>query len=1042
MKKPDSKLKSKCDVLLVTVTDIETESLLETAKTLTNRDYQERSGQIKTYFDLGVIGGAQVFAVRSEMGSDTIGGSLLTVKDAILEVKPSAVIMVGIAFGVNPKKQKISDILVAKQLLAYDPQRVGTTETGAPKTILRGDKLPCSTKLLDCFRTTRLRWKKVEVSFGLMLSGQKLIDNIGFRDQLLAMAEEAIGGEMEGAGLYVACQQSKIDGILVKAICDWADGEKGVGKEQNQKTAAQNAAEFVIATLASGLLAKPQPDSSAIDTVNVIEPQPQQSSPLASDKISIARLPTSGPDLFGRDKELQLLDDAWANPNTNIIAFVAWGGVGKTALVNHWLKQRMARDNYRGAERVYGWSFYSQGTSERAASADLFIDQALRWFGDTDPTQGSPWDKGERLAHLIRQTRTLLVLDGLEPLQHPPGPQEGRLKDAALQALLVELAARQAGLCVISTRERIGDLVEFENGTVVQHDLDQLSPQAGAQILRALNVKGDDDELKQAATEYEGHALALTLLGSYLADVCGGDIRRRNEIESLEEDVRHGRHAERVMRAYEKWLGDGIELAVLRLLGLFDRPAEAASIAALRAAPAIPGLTEALQNLKEREWQQALAKLRRIKLLGAVLVNESDTLDAHPLVREHFKQQLKRERPDAWREAKNRLYEHLKRTAKEFPDTVKEMSPLYAAVVHGCAASRHQEALDEIFWQRIRRGNKSFNTKMLGAFGAELATLSGFFAMPWQQPVAGLTDADKAFVLGDAGFALSAMGRLREAAQPMQAALEAQIASEDWKNAAIGAGNLSELYLTIGDLPQALKLAQQSVELADGSGDEGQRMSKRTTLADALHQSGRTEEAAAAFREAETLQQQWQPEYPFLYSLWGFRYCDLLLGQGQAQKVKARATRTLELAKQQFGLFTNALENLSLGRAWLLETQQTGKGDTTQAAEFLQRAVDGLRQAGQMDKLSLGLLSRAALNQVRNKYWRAERDLAEVLRIATRGGMGLYLADYHLESARLHLAQGTHDKAREHWQTAREMIGRMGYHRRDSEVNEIAQQLP
>ena len=73
----------------------------------------------------------------------------------------------------------------------------------------------------------------------------------------------------------------------------------------------------------------------------------------------------------------------------------------------------MAPEKYRGAERVYCWSFYSQGTSDRAASADLFIDQALRWFGDSVPTAGSPWDKGERLAGYIRQERTLLILDGL-----------------------------------------------------------------------------------------------------------------------------------------------------------------------------------------------------------------------------------------------------------------------------------------------------------------------------------------------------------------------------------------------------------------------------------------------------------------------------------------------------------------------------------------------------------------------------------------------------------------------------------------------------
>jgi hypothetical protein len=510
--------------------------------------------------------------------------------------------------------------------------------------------------------------------------------------------------------------------------------------------------------------------------------------PTRKSHISIARLPVTGPDLFGREDELQRLDDAWEDRNTNVIAFIAWGGVGKTALVNHWLKQRMARDHYRGAERVYAWSFYSQGTSERAASADLFIDQALRWFGDTDPTQGSPWDRGERLAGLIRQTRTLLILDGLEPLQHPPGAQEGRLKDAAMQALLVELAAGQPGLCVISTRERVGDLVEF-GSAVLQLDLETLSPQAGAELLRSQGVKGDDEELEQAAIEYGGHALALTLLGSYLADVYGGDIRRRNEIENLEEDVRHGHHAVGVMRAYEKWLGEGVELAVLRLLGLFDRPAEAVSIAALRAAPAIPGLTEGLFRWKKgsrwfglsselratpidkAEWRQALASLRRIKLLGETVADGA--LDAHPLVREHFREQLKRERPQAWREANGRLYEHLKRTAKQFPDTVEGMSPLYAAVLHGCAAGRYQEVFDQVYSRRIQRGGKHFNLHKLGAFGADLAALSGFFEVPWRQPVARLKGADRAFVLNEAGIDLHALGQLQEAAEPMQAGFDA-----------------------------------------------------------------------------------------------------------------------------------------------------------------------------------------------------------------------------------------------------------------------------
>jgi tetratricopeptide (TPR) repeat protein len=779
---------------------------------------------------------------------------------------------------------------------------------------------------------------------------------------------------------------------------------------------------------------------SAAERLGPSSEQRGTKTPLSADRISIARLPVTGLDLFGREAELQLLDDAWANPQTNIVTFVAWGGVGKTALVNHWLKQRMARDNYRGAQRVYAWSFYSQGTGERAASADVFIEQALEWFGDADPKLGSPWDKGERLARLIRQTRTLLVLDGLEPLQHPPGPQEGRLKDAALAPLLAELAAGQPGLCVISTRERVGDLIEFEGAAVAQHSLEQLSPQAGARLLRAQGVNGEADELEQAATEYGGQALALTLLGSYLADVWDGDIARRTEIKSLEEDVRYGRHAERVMRAYEKWLGEGPELAVLRLLGLFDHPADVASLAALRAAPAIAGLTEHLQALTEPQWRQTLAKLRRIKLVAEASAGESGALDAHPLVREHFRRQLQWERPEAWREANNRLYEHLKAAAKEFPETMEEMSPLYAAVLHGCAAARHQEALHEIYWRRIQRGDEFFSSRKLGAHGADLATLSGFFETPWERPVAGLTDADKSFVLNEAGFDLRALGRLQEAAQPLHGGLQGDIAAGDWNEAAKIAENLSELYLTLGDVPQALQFARQGVELADRSGDDFQRRVKRARQADSLHQAGRIAEAADLFREVEQMQKQQEGEFPFLYSLSGFQYCDLLLGQGLVQQVKERASRTLEVAKREFGLLSNALDNLSLGRAWLMEAEQANAGYAAQATKFLLRAVDGFRQAGTQHHLPRGLLARAALYRVTSDYAHAQRDLDEMFRIANRSGMGLHLVDYQLESARLHLARGNRDKAREHLATAKEMIERMGYHRRDPEVEELARQ--
>ncbi len=72
-----------------------------------------------------------------------------------------------------------------------------------------------------------------------------------------------------------------------------------------------------------------------------------------------------------------------------------------------------------------------------------------------------------------------------------------------------------------------------------------------------------------------------------------------------------------------------------------------------------------------------------------------------------------------------------------------------------------------------------------------------------------------------------------------------------------------------------------------------QRMGRRTAHADALFQAGSLARAGVLFREAEALQKEDQPNLPRLYSLSGYRYCDLLLARGRAAEAAARAAWTL-----------------------------------------------------------------------------------------------------------------------------------------------------
>ena len=405
----------------------------------------------------------------------------------------------------------------------------------------------------------------------------------------------------------------------------------------------------------------------------------------------------------------------------------------------------------------------SIGRAPAGTSADEFLDAALAWFGDPDPRLGTAWEKGERLAKLVAHRRTLLVLDGLEPLQNPPGPQEGRLREPSLQALLRELAAFNKGLCVITTRTPVADIANHEGSSALSRNLEQLSSGAGAKLLRALGVHGHEAELRGASDEFHGHCLALTLLGSYLTDAYNGDIRRRSEVSThLAHDLRQGVHARKVMESYQTWFGEGPELSVLRILGLFDRPADERAVGALLKPPAIPGLTESLTDLSSTEWRMVFARLRRARLLAREDPHDPGHLDTHPLVREYFGEQLRSQRTEAWKECNQRLFNYYRALAPQLPKSFREMEPLFLAVICGCNAGLFREALHEVYLPRIQRGNASFAAKVLGARGALLSALAHFFEQgrwgsPAQVSVEGqsLTAEDQLFVLMQAGLYLT-----------------------------------------------------------------------------------------------------------------------------------------------------------------------------------------------------------------------------------------------------------------------------------------------
>ena len=802
-------------------------------------------------------------------------------------------------------------------------------------------------------------------------------------------------------------------------------------------------------------------------------------------KTDLSRILKYAPaELIGREAETQLIDAAWAKVQSGesnrprVLTFVALGGEGKTSLVAHWAADLSAQ-GWPGCAAAFAWSFYSQGTRDQsAASSDVFLKEALTFFGDDEDqafaaSNAGAFEKGQRLARIVGQRKNLLVLDGLEPLQYAPtSPTPGELKDQGLIALLRGLAQHNRGLCLVTTRCMLPDLNAFRQTTAPEVRLQRLSRAAGVELLKKLGVRGAAREFETLVEDVKGHALTLTLLGGFLHRAFGGDIRQRDRVKFEKADAKiDGGHALRTMAAYEHWLlRDGgeegqREVAVLRLLGLFDRPADAACLAALRREP-IAGLTEALDGLADDDWAFCLSGLEAARLLT---VNRDATgaliaLDTHPHLRAYFAQQLRETNAAAWRAAHRRLYEHLcTSTPDRDAPTLEDLQPLYQAVAHGCLAGMQQAACHEVYTARILRRDEFYSVNQLGAFGSDLGAVACFFEEPWRRVSPALSEAVQAWLLSEAATRLRALGRLIEALEPMRAGLEARVKQENWKEAAINAGNLSELELTLGEVAGAVADAAQSVTHADRSDDAHWPMLSRTTHADALHQAGRWAEVEALFREAERMQAERQPDYPLLYSVQGFRYGDLLLvaaeraawravlpapagsgvgGEGLAEicrVVSQRAAQALKIVLNgSRNLLDIALNHLSLGRAALYEAILTA-ADVLRARSDVDQAVAGLRRSGNMDDLPLGLLTRAWLRcllDARSGSDSAQADLDEAWAIAERGPMRLFLADIHLLRARLFHAATPYpwDSPRADLAAARELIEQCGYGRRLEEL--------
>lgn len=288
---------------------------------------------------------------------------------------PVAVILLGTAFGKDDDEmtescQYIGDILVSDQIADYESGKIRPENFHST-----GPTAESGRALKSIFKNYEKSWvhningRKAKCEFGTILSGDRIVDDKVFKENLFARYPGAIGGEMEGRGAYAACRNKGInEWIVVKAICSWGQKSDGFSKDRSQKCAAESVVSLLKHIFSqSGLLERIRQTRKVVD-VTIKAPN---------------TLPRAISQLFGRENEIEFVKDLILKnkeqkiPAVVISSFDGMPAIGKTALAV-WIAHSLTLE-YPDAQLYIDCYGYTAG--QTPLSSEKILDSLLLALG-------------------------------------------------------------------------------------------------------------------------------------------------------------------------------------------------------------------------------------------------------------------------------------------------------------------------------------------------------------------------------------------------------------------------------------------------------------------------------------------------------------------------------------------------------------------------------------------------------------------------------------------------------------------------------------
>ncbi|MCK4404746.1 MAG: tetratricopeptide repeat protein [candidate division Zixibacteria bacterium] len=700
----------------------------------------------------------------------------------------------------------------------------------------------------------------------------------------------------------------------------------------------------------------------------------------------------------GRLSEREELTEWFTKGEQPMFAYIAIGGMGKSALTWYWLHEDIIK-NGLAPDGIIWWSFY-----DREASFDSFLRKAIQYTskGEIDAKGiASTRERMDCLYHLLCNNQFLLVLDGVERvlrayagLGSPYQGDEVKKDEKDFRACIdpnvgtfLQWLASGKTKTLLTSRLRPKELDGIAG--CFHKELKELNKEDAVDFFHRQGVKGTRAEIESACEPFGYHPLSLRLLAGMVAE----DPQYPKDIKTWME-----------YNPLPELTGIKEEHNILELAynALDQKKQEFTSkLSAFRSSMDYKAITIFNTFGERKEFSRVLKELVN---RGILLRDEStNRYDLHPIVRRYCYERLLDKK-----DVHSQLRDHFSTVPKpKKVESLDDLAPVIELYHHTVNSGRYDEA-KELYRERLE-APLYFQS---GAYQLCIELLSALLPVGENEPPLLKKEYDQAWVLNELANSYCLSGQPKKAIPLHKRQIVIREREGAKENFAIGLGNLALDQIALGELKSAESILRRSIDLCQEIKSVFYESLGHAELGRSWAYQDRFEESEKELAKSLELVVK-EHQHQSQGVVWAYRSLRALL--------MSDAEETLKSAKKARELSDVAHHEIDIIRAeWLLGAGYFAKGDLKEAEKHLDEALRRDRKINLVE-LEPDILSELAkLRFVQGRKEEALKLANEALTIADRCEYRLKQADIHNFLTEFYLDAKDFSKAKEHIEIAKE----------------------